>query len=429
MTYSWKHYSFILNLVACGALLLFPVLPEGVAQPADELDECRSSLNLAWKAMEQLESRNKVLQEAVAASEAEVSRLLAASQAKVPPGTVSGDAVKLQVEIKALQSKIDARDKLILDMKATLISQREHITKLENRIAQGSGEPASAARPAKPAEVPSVAPAKPAVPAPAPAVAKPEAPVGEKKPEPKPASKPEKPAVKPAAKPTAKPAAKEPTRQPPQKPAAEKSTPAPVAPKPEAAKPAPVPEMPAGNIGAMMAEGTRLLEQGDFAGAEQQFLGILKQAPHDVPARLGLANVYMTGGAIVESRTVLEEVLRDVPEQPDALGLAGLLAYKEGNLRQALKHLEKAIKVGPANAQLFNYLGMVHYADGKTSQAAKALDQAVTIDPNNAEAFFNLAVVLASGSKPDLGRARSAYEKALGLGSSEDPSLESLLYP
>jgi len=121
-------------------------------------------------------------------------------------------------------------------------------------------------------------------------------------------------------------------------------------------------------------------------------------------------------------------VIKAEPRNAEALGLAGIIAWKQNDLKLATTMLERAIRQDPKDAQLHNYLGIIRYAQGKRSHAVDELEEAVALNPNLAEAHFNLAVILATGDRPQLDKARQYYQASLRIGKGRDEKLEGILY-
>lgn len=57
----------------------------------------------------------------------------------------------------------------------------------------------------------------------------------------------------------------------------------------------------------------------------------------------------------------------------------GIELYKQGNAKEAIKALKKAVKQNKSDADAWQYLGMSYKQQGKTKDAAKALEQAIIL--------------------------------------------------
>jgi Flp pilus assembly protein TadD len=199
-------------------------------------------------------------------------------------------------------------------------------------------------------------------------------------------------------------------------------------PLPEPArKPAPVPTDPADEALKQIVAGNKALRAGDIAEAEELFNRALAGNPDLVGARMGLAACYYSRSKLDEAKFILDQLLSEDRNDAQALGLSGIIAWQEGDIRKASKQLERAVKIDSNDAQLQNFLGIVEHARGKQDRAIDALRRAVELDPQHTEAMFNLAVLLTTATPPQLEEARVVYKRALDLGSDRDDQLEKML--
>ena len=112
----------------------------------------------------------------------------------------------------------------------------------------------------------------------------------------------------------------------------------------------------------------------------------------------------------------------------EGVGLAGIIALKQNDLRTARDRFEHAVKRSPKDARLHTNLAIVYDGMRKKKAALRELRKAVALDPNLAEARFNLAILLVSEKPPKLTEAKHHYQTALQLGSTRDERLEKILY-
>jgi Flp pilus assembly protein TadD len=210
------------------------------------------------------------------------------------------------------------------------------------------------------------------------------------------------------------------------KPAPEK--PAPEKKPEESPKPAPaaVDLAPANRL---IAQGNTLLRENKIDEAEKAFNEALAISPELVGARVGLAACRYTRADFDGAKDVLQQVLREDSRDAQALGLRGLISWREGDLSAATADLQKAVRQDPTDSQLQNYLGIVLFERKRQEPALEALRKAVELDAQNGEAHFNLSVVLASGDRSNLDEARTHYERALQLGSARDEAMDKILSP
>src|SRR3954470_23223970 len=100
------------------------------------------------------------------------------------------------------------------------------------------------------------------------------------------------------------------------------------------------------------------------------------------------------GGPFDAARGLYEDVLRIVPEQPDALHLLGVLALQAGRPADAVVRIRRAIAGRPGSTVYHGNLGVALQAVGRLDDARDSLERAVALDVHNVDALFNLGVTL-----------------------------------
>ncbi|NPV38099.1 hypothetical protein BREVNS_1056 [Brevinematales bacterium NS] len=76
-------------------------------------------------------------------------------------------------------------------------------------------------------------------------------------------------------------------------------------------------------------------------------------------------------------------VLKQEPENPDALYLLTLMALQAGDTKQAYEYISRAYKVNPKNVDILFALARVYYEMGEYDQAKKVYGRLQTILPKN----------------------------------------------
>ena len=169
------------------------------------------------------------------------------------------------------------------------------------------------------------------------------------------------------------------------------------------------------------------LQQGNLARAMALFRAALAADDTLVGARIGLAACAYSMDDLEGARARLEEVLGGDPQNVQALGLRGILNWREARLTEADDDSARAVAGSPNDAQLRNYRGIILHALGQSSEAREQLREAVRLDPGHAESMLNLAILLASATPPEIKEAAEWYDKALAAGASRDEGLDRLL--
>lgn len=224
------------------------------------------------------------------------------------------------------------------------------------------------------------------------------------------------------------------------KPAAVPARPAPTPATPPTPAPAPAPAAPrsatpaaepaattATNVYRLVVEGQRALKAGDLARARARFEEARSRDPNLAGAMLGLAAIAYQVDDLKEARRLVDEMLAADGKNAQALGLRGLIRWREGSARDGERDCARAVELDPTDPLLQKFHGITLNARGRNEDAVRAMRRAVELDPTDNEAKVNLAILLATASKPDLAQARKYYDEALAAGAERDPALDKLL--
>lgn len=213
---------------------------------------------------------------------------------------------------------------------------------------------------------------------------------------------------------------------PPPAPVAKASQPAPPVDLP-AAKPVASPAV-TGSVVKLVTAGNVALRQGQLAKSEELFRAALQQDPQSLGARLGLAAGSYQGGDLKAARALVDDVLKEDRSNAQALGLRGIIQWREGFLSDALRDCARAVESDAHDAMLRKFYGIVLHARKRQDDATEQMRKAVELDPADAEAKLNLAILLATARSPQLDEARRIYEEALAAGVSRDLALDQILF-
>src|SRR5438477_12440361 len=87
-------------------------------------------------------------------------------------------------------------------------------------------------------------------------------------------------------------------------------------------------------------------------------------------------------------------VLKDDPQNADALYYVAVVAVQEGQYPDGIKLAQRALSVGPAQPRLHNLLGQTYVRLGEEQEALASFDRAIELQPDFADAHGNRANVL-----------------------------------
>ncbi len=138
--------------------------------------------------------------------------------------------------------------------------------------------------------------------------------------------------------------------------------------------------------------------------------------------QLGLQ--YQTNGKIPAALNLYGDILKQIPNQPDALHLSGLCHYQNGDHRKAVDLMRSSIHHNPNNATVHSNLGVALIELSMVSDAEHHFRQAIALQPDHIESHSNLAAIL--GNQNHTNEAIRHFEIVLGHNSDHLASLRGL---
>jgi tetratricopeptide (TPR) repeat protein len=118
-------------------------------------------------------------------------------------------------------------------------------------------------------------------------------------------------------------------------------------------------------------------------------------------------------GRLAEAVSLYRHILAGEPQNVDALHLLGVAAYQQGNARQAVDLIGRALALRPDVAAFHCNLAEVYRALGQLDQAAASCRTALRLEPGYAEAANNLGLVLQAQGR--LQEAADQFRQAIQL--------------
>lgn len=126
-------------------------------------------------------------------------------------------------------------------------------------------------------------------------------------------------------------------------------------------------------------------------------------------------------GELPQAMQQYSDVLQKDPKNAEALYYVAVIACQEGQFKEGVNLVRKALALVPAEARMLNLLGQALDRLGQPLEAIKALDQAIALDPNLAAAHANRANILTDAGMPV--EALKSFDKALALSPDSVPEL------
>lgn len=137
-----------------------------------------------------------------------------------------------------------------------------------------------------------------------------------------------------------------------------------------------------------------LHQQGDLVAAKQGYLNILRNNPDNIEALHGMVLLAVEEDNLLEAQQYLDRALTLAADNPVLqLHLANILKGK-GYYTQAIEVLKNTIQQFPLYAAAHNNLGTVLFKQGKIEEALAAYQRAIDLQPNYSDAYYNAGLAL-----------------------------------
>jgi tetratricopeptide (TPR) repeat protein len=136
------------------------------------------------------------------------------------------------------------------------------------------------------------------------------------------------------------------------------------------------------------------LRMGDFDGALAIFDKFPEEDAKTASIRLLKTSVYVSSGRIVEGRKLVQEVIKDEPENADAYYALFRVESAAGNKNPARNALDEALKINGNHISALNSLGNVYAQNNSWRLALVQFDKVLSISPTDLTAMTEKASVL-----------------------------------
>jgi tetratricopeptide (TPR) repeat protein len=143
-------------------------------------------------------------------------------------------------------------------------------------------------------------------------------------------------------------------------------------------------------------DGRHALARGQLDAARVAFTEAQALEPTAYAPRLGLADLALREGRLVESEQLAEEAARIAPKSAEVQAVAGRVAFAVRKNEASRRYLQQAIALDPAFVTPRLDLGELHLATGQPQAAAAAFRGALGVQPSHAGALFGLGRALAA---------------------------------
>lgn len=177
----------------------------------------------------------------------------------------------------------------------------------------------------------------------------------------------------------------------------------------------------------MGMDGIAAFEKGNFGGAKEAYLRVLKIEPDNLAALINLGTTEYRLGNLGEAERLLRRSLQIKPDNPTAWLNLGMIYLGRKEPMRALASMAQAVVHAPNDPVARNYLGVAAGRNRWFDAAEAELRRAIELSPDYADAHFNLAVFCLERIPPATELARRHYREARRLGAEPDPLVEKAL--
>jgi predicted TPR repeat methyltransferase len=98
-------------------------------------------------------------------------------------------------------------------------------------------------------------------------------------------------------------------------------------------------------------------------------------------------------GRLAEAEAAYLRLLRDRPNDADALHFLGVLRMHQGRRPAAIEFIQRSLKIVATNPHAWNNLGNMLLVEDRQDEAEDAYVRATNLEPNLSEAWFNLGIL------------------------------------
>ncbi|MDZ4850568.1 MAG: tetratricopeptide repeat protein [Pirellulaceae bacterium] len=103
---------------------------------------------------------------------------------------------------------------------------------------------------------------------------------------------------------------------------------------------------------------------------------------------------FQEAGELQKAEQVYQNILAEVPNQPDVMHLLGLIEYQSGQNEQAIVRIGQAVRLSPNNAVMLSNFGEVLRGSRRFAEAIDVLKRAIAVNPKAHNAYHNLGITL-----------------------------------
>ncbi len=155
-------------------------------------------------------------------------------------------------------------------------------------------------------------------------------------------------------------------------------------------------------------------QSGGQPGAEfQPASGATPSPAERLDRLLALATEHEQAGRLDLAESSLDLILAEAPDRPGAVHLRGIVAFRQGDIAQSVRLMERSIALAPDMALFYRNICEVYRTLGRLDEALVAGRRAAALAPGDPHCYHNLSVL--HYHRLELDDAIAAAEQAVAL--------------
>jgi arylsulfatase A-like enzyme/Flp pilus assembly protein TadD len=171
---------------------------------------------------------------------------------------------------------------------------------------------------------------------------------------------------------------------------------------------------------------TILFNEDRIAESVKLLSDIIKERKDFSKAYFDLSRIYRCQGMIEDAVAVMEEGLKNNPEDYSIISGYGIFLVKEGKLDKGIELLHRALAMIDFDPEVWINLGIAYWRKGEYGKSLEHYEKALFLDSNDAVTFSNLgtlhlSIFMKTKKREDHYRSIESFTKAIEL----DPALAS----
>ncbi len=172
-------------------------------------------------------------------------------------------------------------------------------------------------------------------------------------------------------------------------------------------------ELDPGNARGLLTLGFVQEKRGEFEAALEQYLEAAAHTPDSIEAWVSVAFVHVLQGNRDYAERALAHAFDLDDGDPGAHWVAGLMAFFDGDNREARSHFKKVLKEQPDHLGANRAMGYALLADGRSKDAIEHFETVLRLDPKDAASVRMTGRALLEIGKAD--EALEAFHRAIAL--------------